>query len=138
MSDMLGDVDESQNGNGNNRATGGSVRITGDLWSAVIAGAALAVSVVAVLSMWWMQDQHAELLREMRYQHVAELRVMADRNVAAELARSKEYKQIQVQLMYSNAIMLREGLAKPGDMVFGPEGNLEYAGGLKFKRERER
>jgi len=38
----------------------------------------------------------------------------------------KEYKQVQVQLMYANAIMLREGLVQPGDMVYGPEGNLEY------------
>lgn len=39
---------------------------------------------------------------------------------------SKEFKQVQVQLMYTNAIMLREGLVQPGDMVYGPEGNLEY------------
>lgn len=38
----------------------------------------------------------------------------------------KEAKQIQIQLMYANAIMLREGLVQPGDMVYGPEGNLEY------------
>lgn len=38
----------------------------------------------------------------------------------------REFKQVQVQLMYSNAIMLREGLVQPGDMVYGPEGNLEY------------
>ncbi len=38
----------------------------------------------------------------------------------------KESKQVQVQLMYANAIMLREGLVQPGDMVYGPEGNLEY------------
>ena len=37
-----------------------------------------------------------------------------------------EAKQVQVQLMYANAIMLREGLVQPGDMVYGPEGNLEY------------
>jgi hypothetical protein len=37
-----------------------------------------------------------------------------------------EAKQVQVQLMYFNAIALREGLVQPGDMVFGPEGNLEY------------
>lgn len=39
---------------------------------------------------------------------------------------SKEAKQVQIQLMYANAIMLREGLVQPGDMVYGPEGNLEY------------
>jgi hypothetical protein len=38
----------------------------------------------------------------------------------------KEAKQVQIQLMYANAIMLREGLVQPGDMVYGPEGNLEY------------
>lgn len=38
----------------------------------------------------------------------------------------KEYKQVQVQLMYTNAIMLREGMVQSGDMVYGPEGNLEY------------
>lgn len=37
-----------------------------------------------------------------------------------------EAKQVQIQLMYANAIMLREGLVQPGDMVYGPEGNLEY------------
>lgn len=39
---------------------------------------------------------------------------------------SNEAKQVQIQLMYANAIMLREGLVQPGDMVYGPEGNLEY------------
>jgi len=39
---------------------------------------------------------------------------------------SKEFKQVQIQLMYSNALMLREGLVKPGDEVYGPEGNLLY------------
>jgi hypothetical protein len=39
---------------------------------------------------------------------------------------SKEAKQVQIQLMYANAIFLREGLVQPGDIVYGPEGNLEY------------
>ena len=39
---------------------------------------------------------------------------------------AREYRQVQIQLMYANAIMLREGLVQPGDMVYGPEGNLEY------------
>lgn len=111
----LGDVNESQSGIGNSR-NHNDVRVTGDLWSAVIAGSALAVSVVAVLVMWWSNQ----------------------RNIEAEQLRAKEYKQIQVQLMYSNAILLREGLARPGDMVFGPEGNLEYAGGFNFKRQEAR
>jgi hypothetical protein len=38
----------------------------------------------------------------------------------------REAKQVQIQLMYANAIMLREGLVQSGDMVYGPEGNLEY------------
>lgn len=38
----------------------------------------------------------------------------------------REAKQVQIQLMYANAIMLREGIVQPGDMVYGPEGNLEY------------
>lgn len=46
--------------------------------------------------------------------------------VSAAWWSAKEYKQVQVQLMYANAIMLREGLVQPGDMVYGPEGNLEY------------
>ena len=48
---------------------------------------------------------------------------------------AKEFKQVQVQLMYSNAIMLREGLVKPGDMVYGPEGNLEYKNHQLKKQE---
>lgn len=39
---------------------------------------------------------------------------------------AREMRQVQIQLMYANAIMLREGLVQPGDMVYGPEGNLEY------------
>lgn len=38
----------------------------------------------------------------------------------------RQMQQVQIQLMYANAIMLREGLVQPGDMVYGPEGNLEY------------
>lgn len=38
----------------------------------------------------------------------------------------REMRQVQIQLMYANAIMLRDGLVEPGDMVYGPEGNLEY------------
>lgn len=38
----------------------------------------------------------------------------------------REMRQVQIQLMYANAIMLREGMVQPGDMVYGPEGNLEY------------
>jgi hypothetical protein len=39
---------------------------------------------------------------------------------------AREAKQVQIQLMYANAIMLREGMVQPGDQVYGPEGNLEY------------
>lgn len=45
----------------------------------------------------------------------------------------REAKQVQIQLMYLNSIMLRDGLIQPGDMVFGPEGNLEYK---QFKFEK--
>ena len=38
----------------------------------------------------------------------------------------RQMQQVQIQLMYMNAIALREGLVQPGDMVYGPEGNLEY------------
>lgn len=38
----------------------------------------------------------------------------------------REMRQVQIQLMYANAIMLREGLVQSGDMVYGPEGNLVY------------
>ena len=37
---------------------------------------------------------------------------------------AREMRQVQIQLMYANAIMLREGLVQSGDMVYGPEGNL--------------
>lgn len=48
-----------------------------------------------------------------------------------------ERKQIEVQLMYTNALMIREGMVRPGDMVFGPEGNLEFDG-TKFKPKKEK
>lgn len=47
----------------------------------------------------------------------------------------KEAKQVQIQLMYTNALMIREGLVQPGDMVYGPEGNLEY-NGKSFKPKK--
>jgi hypothetical protein len=125
MSDNLGDVDKSQNGNSNNR---NEIDLGGvPAWAnAVLASAAITLSVVAILFVWWTNDRAA-----------ADAERRKNEIVAAELARAKEYKQIQVQLMYSNAILLREGLAKPGDMVFGPEGNLEYLGGFKFSKEKE-
>jgi hypothetical protein len=49
---------------------------------------------------------------------------------------AKEAKQVQVQLMYTNAILLREGLVRSGDMVYGPEGNLEYNGRLARQKEK--
>ena len=49
----------------------------------------------------------------------------------------KEAKQVQVQLMYTNALMIREGMVKPGDMVFGPEGNMEYDGS-RFHKPKEK
>jgi hypothetical protein len=41
---------------------------------------------------------------------------------------TREAKQVEIQLMYTNAILLREGMVRPGDVVYGPEGNLEYDG----------
>lgn len=49
---------------------------------------------------------------------------------------AKEAKQVQVQLMYTNAILLREGLVRSGDMVYGPEGNLEYNGRAVRQKEK--
>lgn len=49
---------------------------------------------------------------------------------------AKEAKQVQVQLMYQNAIMLREGMIHSGDMVYGPEGNLEYSGKAVKPKEK--
>lgn len=44
-----------------------------------------------------------------------------------------EAKQIQIQLMYTNAILIREGVVHSGDEVYGPEGNLEYRPKVKHK-----
>lgn len=38
----------------------------------------------------------------------------------------QEQRQIQVQVMDHNALLIREGLAQPTDEVYGPAGNLEY------------
>lgn len=37
-----------------------------------------------------------------------------------------ETKQLQIQVMDQNALLIREGLRQPGDTVYGPAGNLEY------------
>lgn len=34
--------------------------------------------------------------------------------------------RFRVQLMSNDALLLREGIKQPGDMWYGPEGNLEY------------
>ncbi len=109
----LGDIDKSQHGSGQHQRTEVDLGGVPSWANAVLAGAALAVAIASCLFSWWF----------------------AARGIEAEQQRAKEYKQIQVQLMYSNAILLREGLARPGDMVFGPEGNLEYGGGFKFTKE---
>jgi hypothetical protein len=54
--------------------------------------------------------------------------IAAQNATAASERQTREAKQIEIQLMYTNALMIREGLVRPGDMVFGPEGNLEYDG----------
>jgi hypothetical protein len=35
-------------------------------------------------------------------------------------------RQLQIQVMDQNALMIREGLKQPGDVIYGPAGNLEY------------
>jgi len=43
-----------------------------------------------------------------------------------------EMARMRVHIMSNDALLLREGVMKPGDQYLGPEGNLEY--GLKDKR----
>jgi hypothetical protein len=63
---------------------------------------------------------------------------VASQNAASAAERqTHEAKQIEIQLMYTNALMIREGMVRPGDMVFGPEGNLEYDG-HKFIKPKEK
>lgn len=38
----------------------------------------------------------------------------------------QETRQLQIQVMDHNALLIREGLAQPTDEVYGPAGNLEY------------
>ncbi len=45
---------------------------------------------------------------------------------------ARETKQLQIQVMDQNALMIREGFKQPGDTVYGPAGNLEY----KHKEKR--
>lgn len=37
-----------------------------------------------------------------------------------------ETKQLQIQVMDQNALMIREGIKQPTDFTYGPAGNLEY------------
>lgn len=39
---------------------------------------------------------------------------------------ARETKQLQIQVMDQNALLIREGLKQPGDTTYGPAGNLEY------------
>lgn len=39
---------------------------------------------------------------------------------------ARETKQLQIQVMDHNALLIREGLAQPTDEMYGPAGNLEY------------
>jgi hypothetical protein len=73
-------------------------------------------------------QQTERLLRATRTSNVVNGFAIAVALAAAcvALQQIREAKQVQVQLMYANSIFLREGLVKPGDMVYGPEGNLEY------------
>lgn len=45
---------------------------------------------------------------------------------AAAWWEAKEVKQLQIQVMDQNALLIREGLKQPGDEMYGPSGNLEY------------
>jgi hypothetical protein len=47
---------------------------------------------------------------------------------------ARETKQLQIQVMDQNALLIREGLAQPLDEVYGPAGNLEY---IKPKRREK-
>lgn len=38
----------------------------------------------------------------------------------------RETKQLQIQVMDQNALLIREGLKQSGDTVYGPAANLEY------------
>jgi hypothetical protein len=42
---------------------------------------------------------------------------------------ARETKQLQIQVMDHNALLLREGILKPTDETYGPAGNLEYRKG---------
>jgi type IV secretory pathway TraG/TraD family ATPase VirD4 len=88
------------------------------IFSSVLGAVILAAAFVACFlsSAAWVTSQTAA--------------IAAERNV-------REAKQVEVQLMYTNALMIREGLVRPGDMVFGPEGNLEYDG-HKFIKPKEK
>jgi hypothetical protein len=37
-----------------------------------------------------------------------------------------EVRQLQIQVMDHNALLIREGLSQPTDEAYGPAGNLEY------------
>lgn len=39
---------------------------------------------------------------------------------------AREAKQLQIQVMDHNALLLREGLLQPTDETYGPAGNLAY------------
>lgn len=45
----------------------------------------------------------------------------------------EETRQLQIQVMDHNALLIREGLAQPTDEVYGPAGNLEYKPHLRSK-----
>jgi hypothetical protein len=47
----------------------------------------------------------------------------------------REYKLVQLQLMDQNAILIREGLKQPTDLVNGPAGNYQYDPSKSPKRK---
>lgn len=46
---------------------------------------------------------------------------------------ARETKQLQIQVMDHNALLIREGLMQPTDETYGPAGNLEY----RHKQEKK-
>lgn len=47
---------------------------------------------------------------------------------------AQQTRQLQIQVMDHNALLIREGLMQPTDEVYGPGGNLEY----KFHKPQEK
>lgn len=68
---------------------------------------AVAAFVIAFITMQHASESKQDLQREV------------DRLV-------REARQVQIQVMDQNALLIREGLKQPTDTTYGPAGNLEY------------